>query len=225
MGWFGVWKKIYLFYGVIFFLLGGVGGYLHMPNRQDGCIRWLQRLTADWRAYLTVVPEGTSPAVTVDAPASGVTVSFFCPEKWVQHSPTTVRQLDELLTKHFTRVEMQAVSNDLDFTAWFAAKEVKYPDRIIVGLVSTPSGAPDGMIHLWWRTLAVPPLNKMITSLKLLPTPLQIMVKVRPGSDFWGEVSWKEPSRDAVANLPLIMAVWAETMSTAGSLRSGRQPL
>jgi hypothetical protein len=224
MGWFQGWKKIYLFYGVIFFCLGGAGGYLRAPAAWDGFGRGLQRLVADLRYYTTADSEETSPAVTVVAPSPVASVVFFYPENWTKQFPTVICQAREVLAQNFARMEMRAVKGKLDWSVGFAAGAGKYSSQVVAAVEADHTGTRERLVYLRWWTLTTPPLTGLARHLNCLPQAAQINVKLQKGNGFWGEVSWRETG-PTIAGFPAVVAAWAETMSTADGAVSGRRPL
>jgi hypothetical protein len=221
MGYFGDWKKIYLFYGLIFFWLGWGGWHLSVCGGLTGLSALAQGLTADLRSYTATASDATSRAVAVSAPAALETVTFFYPESG---AGLPLPQVQKILAGRFAQVEMRAVNQNVNFAEWFATRVVKYPGQVVAGLDLTSFRSQRSVVRLWSRTLAAPPLTQLAQKLNCLPKTAQITVKFQPNFGFLWEVSWAETDR-AGATIPQAVTVWAETMVSQNSASVKRQPV
>jgi hypothetical protein len=218
------WKKIYLFYGSIFFLLGWVGGCLRAPDGLTGLSAGLQKFTTDLRLLAAVAPDDLTPAVAVLAPASTAAVTFFYPESIAEHSVTLTSQLQKALTRHFARVEMKAVNRNVDFFKWFAGMAGKYPGQVVAGLEIVNWQPQRNEVHLWLWTVTTPPLPQLVKKLNFLPDAAQISVKIQRNSGFFWEVSWVETAPTG-STIPMVVAAWAETMSSQAGAFPEQRPV
>jgi hypothetical protein len=225
MSGFQGWKKIYLFYGVVFFLLGGMGVCLNTATGLSGFVVGLRRLAADLHSYTDVIPGETGQTVAVGAAPSTATITFYYPKSWAENSTTPLLQLHKILTERFSRVEMKPVNRNIDFAAWLAAITVKDPGRVIAGLELPKTFERCAATHLWLRTLTAPPLDRLTPNLSFLPDGAQITVKLRQRQlgCIW-EISWEEPGQPG-ANWEPVIALWREIIRWQGLICRERQPV
>jgi hypothetical protein len=224
MGCFQDWRKIYLFYGLIFFLLGWVGVNLSASRGLTGLGAGFRGFAADLRSYTAVTPDAASPAVAVFAPAAPATIEIFYPERLAKCFVAPLPQLQKRLARRFARVEMKAVNRNVNFAEWFAGRVVKYPGQVVVGLELINSQPQRSEVHLWLRTVTAPPLAELANKLDFLPDAAKITVNLQQTSGFLWEVSWVETDPSG-STIPIVVAVGAETIISQDGASFEQQPV
>jgi hypothetical protein len=219
------WQKIYLFYGTIFFLIGGLGVSLNNFDGLSGVVAGLKRLTADLHSHTAVISDGTGQTVAVGAPQRAATITFYYPKSRTENSLSPLIRLQKILAGRFTRVKMIPLNRNIDFAAWFAAMTVRDPGRVIAGLELAKAADRSAATHLWLYTLTAPPLDRLIPNLNFLPDGAQITVQLRRRQfGYLWKVSWEESGQPGI-NWEQVIALWTEIIRCQGVINRKRQPV
>lgn len=223
LGRFHGWNRIFLFYGLIFFLLGFAGVLF---NREGFLSRgdWgFQNFTADLKPYTSLVKPGVNQEVAVLAPGNDAGVCFW-------HSPSfrdagfepEIERCCALLRSQVGPVIVKTAEEGEGDPGKRWARE--YPGYVIIGLdAQRLDPAQPGyriVLSLGMMNLAAPlVMEQVLTALADRP---RITFQVQPGAGPWLEIAWQDenPGNKVIP----VMTVVAELLHRRTAEGEGRSP-
>jgi hypothetical protein len=214
LSYFRGWIKIYLCYGLIFFLLG-VFGYLSGSrwNSRGGPVR---EVAIKWRAYLTGTPEEASPAVAVFSAPKKEVVKLLYPERLQRSYGGWLARLQKRLTTRFGGAPIITIAIKTESSEWFASAAKKYPEGLLVGLDLFPLGQNRWQNRLWLSDVSGLSSGWLEQIATTLPEGTAISVKLRHVPGFLVEMTW-EADQPVGAALDNVITTLAELVPASAA--------
>jgi hypothetical protein len=208
LSYFHGWNKIYLCYGLIFFLLGVFGclsGGALMLNSRGVRVR---ELATKWRAYLTGAPEVAGPATAVFSEQKNEVIKFLYPERLQRDYGGWLAQLQKRLTTQLGGAQIITIVLKTGSSEWFPGEAEKYLDGPLVGLDLFSLGLNRWQNRLWLSGASGLPPGWLEHILTTLPEGTAISFKLRRAPGFLVEVTWEanEPVGVALASVIAMLA-------------------
>jgi len=207
------WNRIYLFYGLIFFLLGFAACCLNQTFFWEELAWGFQTFTADLGPYTgRKIPSG-NPNIMVMAQPNNIPVCFLYTHRLLTKGLAPVlNECRKDLERQCTKLQFKVVTADFDavFNHWIREN----PRSIVIGLnIREPSaGDQTWEIDLKFSVTdlaLVPLMERVVEVLRDRPSLTFRLQKKIPGCL---EVSWQEAGGAAASSIPTTVGLLLEVL-------------
>jgi hypothetical protein len=127
------WIRIYLFYGLIFFLLGFAGSFLENGWDESWLAQSFNIFLADLGKYMNPVNSGDNP-VMVMAGRSKLSIRLFYPACAAEELGVTPDRIRSLLEGYYHPVIIESFQDRAQYQQYWSRWSDDEPDRIRVGI-------------------------------------------------------------------------------------------